>query len=252
MKHPEFKGVILAGGEGKRLRPLTYYFQKCMIPIGSMQKPLLEYVVRLMRHHGIRDIVMLVGYKHEQIENYFGDGARFNVSIRYVVDKPGRKGTGGALLNAYEEGSISPGDPIVIHYGDIITNLDISDMINFHRRVGASVTVALSKGYRLRVGVAELEEDGRIKSFVEKPRLNIPVSIGIVVADGTIHKVTTQIAGGRASLDIMRDIIPAMIEQGHPVYGYMTDAFWYDLGSIERFEKLSNSTVDEKLGFLMK
>jgi len=252
VKHSEFKGVILAGGEGRRLRPLTYYFQKCMIPIGSMQKPLLEYIVRLMRYHGIKDIIMLVGYKHEQIENYFGDGARFGVSIQYVVDKPEMRGTGGALLNAYEEGSLSPDEPVIIHYGDIITNIDLSDMMDFHRRMDAAVTVALAKGYRLRVGVADLDDDGRIKKFVEKPVLDVSVSIGVVAADGVMHRVASRMVREGVSIDIMRDIIPALIERGHPVYGYVTDAFWYDLGSIERFEKLSNSVVDDKLGFLLK
>ena len=93
-------GVILAGGEGKRLRPITFYFQKCMIPVDSYQKPLLEYIVHILKRHGIVDLRMLVGYKHEQIENFFGDGGRFGVSIDYFLDDPTLSGSGGARARA--------------------------------------------------------------------------------------------------------------------------------------------------------
>ena len=77
------KGVVLAGGEGRRLRPLSYYFQKCMIPIGHSQKPLLEYIVRLLKYHNIADVLLLAGYKQEQITNYFNSGNRFGVKINF-------------------------------------------------------------------------------------------------------------------------------------------------------------------------
>ena len=89
----EATGVVLSGGEGKRLRPLSYYFQKCMIPIGSSQKPLLEYIVRLFGYYGISEIILLAGYKHEQIVNYFNEGTRFGVHVTYILDDPMLKGT---------------------------------------------------------------------------------------------------------------------------------------------------------------
>ena len=88
------KGLVLCGGEGARLRPLTHYFQKSMIPIGSKQRPLLEFIVRLLKRNEITDICFLVGYKSEQVRNYFDDGSRFGVSVAYVHDKPEYKGTG--------------------------------------------------------------------------------------------------------------------------------------------------------------
>ena len=82
------KGLVLCGGPGTRLRPITYYFQKTMVPIGIRQKPLLEYVVRLFKFHGIQELAFLVNYKAEQIVNYFDDGSRFGVKISYVYDDP--------------------------------------------------------------------------------------------------------------------------------------------------------------------
>ena len=97
-------GVVLAGGEGRRLRPITYYFQKCMIPVGNHQKPLLEYILRLLKMHGIVDLKMLVGYKHEQIVNYFGDGGRLGVNIEYFLDEPSIGGSGGGSPQCCEVG----------------------------------------------------------------------------------------------------------------------------------------------------
>ena len=92
------KGIVLCGGKGTRLRPLTLYIQKTMVPVGIRQKPLLEYVVRLFKFYGIKELVFLVNFKSEQIKNYFGDGSRFGVKISYVEDDPNSKGTGGAMV----------------------------------------------------------------------------------------------------------------------------------------------------------
>ena len=89
MGEPKVRGVILAGGQGTRFRPLTYYLQKCMIPVGEDEKPVLDYIISLFAHHEIRDLLLLVGYKHQQVQNYFNDGNRFGVRIQYVLDEPG-------------------------------------------------------------------------------------------------------------------------------------------------------------------
>jgi mannose-1-phosphate guanylyltransferase len=138
------RGIVLAGGEGKRLRPLSYYFQKCMIPIGSKQKPLLEYILHLLRNHGILDIALLVGYKHEQIVNYFNSGERFGVKITYVPDDPTLKGTGGSLLNALRRKVIHPHETLLVYYGDIVSAINITEMVERHRQRGAVATIALS------------------------------------------------------------------------------------------------------------
>ena len=127
------KGIVLCGGKGTRLRPLTYYVQKTMVPIGIKQKPLLEYVVRLFKFHGIKDLVFLVNYKSEQIINYFEDGSRFGLNITYVEDDPNSKGTGGAVLNAYDNGAVNTDDTILVYYGDILTNMNLTDLMQYHK-----------------------------------------------------------------------------------------------------------------------
>src|SRR4030042_188421 len=149
----------MAGGLGTRFRPLTEYFQKCMIPIGDHQKPILEYIVRLFGHHRVDDLVLLVGYKHQQIVNYFDHGQRFSVSMSYVLDDPKLKGSANALLNAYRQGALGKGDTLVIYYGDIVSNIDLRDMRRFHSEQGAVATIALAPSFVVNVGVADMEGD---------------------------------------------------------------------------------------------
>ncbi|MCS7119854.1 MAG: nucleotidyltransferase family protein [Nitrososphaerota archaeon] len=244
------KGVVLCGGEGKRLRPITYYFQKTMIPIGRSQRPLLEYVLRLFKFHGIMEVILLVGYKAEQIVNYFEDGSRFNINVTYVYDDPKIKGTAGAIVNAYRKGAINRDDTLLVYYGDILTNMNLTDFLNYHRGKNAQATIALSRGFSLRVGVADLGKDGRITRFKEKPEYEKPVSIAIAALEGETLQSMEELIKNKRELDLMGEVIPYIMEKKDRVYGYITDAFWYDVGSTEAYEKLDAGTVDKALSFL--
>jgi mannose-1-phosphate guanylyltransferase len=236
-------GVVLAGGEGKRLRPLTYYFQKCMIPVGIKQKPLLEYILLFLKRHGIVDARLLVGYKHEQIRNYFDDGSRFGVKIRYVVDDPSMGGSGGALLNAARKGAFGKADVLLVYYGDILSDINLSAMLRQHVESGSVSTLAVVNGFEVPVGVAEL--DGRvIKGWVEKPKVDIYAGIGIVVLSPEALDALETLSAKRGSIDIMGDLIPELIARGKRVEAFLTDEFWYDVGSTEKYEKLDNKLID--------
>jgi mannose-1-phosphate guanylyltransferase len=240
------KGLVFCGGQGTRLRPITYYFQKTMVPVGLKQKPLLEYVVRLLEFHGIEDLVFLVNYKAEQIVNYFEEGSRFNVRISYVNDDPLLKGTAGSVLNAYRQGAVNMKDTLLVYYGDILTNMNMNDLLHYHRDKRSCATVALASGFTVRVGLADLDKDGKIRGFVEKPTLEKPVSIGIAVLKGETLEDVELLKKEKRELDLMRDVIPYLIKVGKPVYGYVSEAFWYDVLSTEAYEKLSPKLVDKK------
>jgi len=244
------KGLVLCGGPGVRLRPITYYFQKTMIPIGPKQKPLLEYVVRLFRFHGIKDLSFLVNYKAEQIVNYFDKGSRFDVNISYIHDEKSLKGTAGSVLTAFRKGKIDTNDTLLVYYGDILTNMNLQDLQCYHKNKQSSTTVALASGFTVRVGLADLDKEGRIQGFVEKPTLEKPVSIGIMILNGEVLEDMERLIKKRRKLDLMKDIIPYLIKVGRPVYGYLSDAFWYDTGSIEAYEKLDPRLVEDTLSYL--
>jgi mannose-1-phosphate guanylyltransferase len=248
----DVKGLILCGGTGTRLRPITYYFQKTMIPIGLRQKPLLEYVVRLLSFYGICDMAFLVNYKAEQILNYFDDGSRFGVKISYVRDNPKLGGTAGSVLNAFKNGAITKEDTFLVYYGDIITTINLKELLNYHMNRHAKATVALASGFTVRVGLADMDDEGRIRGFVEKPQLEKPVSIGIIAFEGETLEDIEQLHRGKRRLDLMKDIIPHLIEQKKPVYGYLSKAFWYDVGSTEAYEKLDHRFVHKSFSHLFK
>ena len=252
MSEVAVKGIVMAGGMGTRFRPLTNYIQKCMIPIGEQEKPILEYIIKLYKHHNVKDLVLLVGYRYLQIENYFNHGERFGVNIKYVQDKPGWKGSANAILNAYHEGSISKNDTIVVYYGDIVSNIDLTKLLEQHNQTEAKATVALSTGFNVTVGTAEIDGDW-VKGFQEKPRLETPVSIGILVLDGSVIDDMERLHGEGQfqSYDLMGDVVQQLVDDGDKVAAFLTDAFWYDVGSVEKYDKLSNERLSEEMGFLL-
>ena len=239
------KGIVLCGGKGTRLRPLTHYIQKTMVPVGVKQKPLLEYVVQLFKFHGIKELVFLVNYKSEQIMNYFGDGSRFGVKISYVKDDPSSKGTGGAVLTAYNKGELNNTDTLLVYYGDIITNMNLTDLLQYHKDKQAWGTVALSSGFKVRVGLANLDPAGKILGFEEKPTLDKPVSVGISVLKGELLEQMKLLKGDKPELDLMGEVFPHLLKVSKPIYGYVSNAFWYDVLSTEAYEKLDPELVDE-------
>lgn len=245
----EVKAVVLAGGEGKRLRPLSYYFQKCMIPIGNRQKPLLEYIIRLLKNHNIIDATLLVGYRCEQIMNYFENGDRFGVNITYVQDDPERKGTGSALFNLHQKMAFKGKGLILIYYGDILSNINLTEMLVQHRKKRAVATVALARLFQVPVGVAEVEGDA-VTKWVEKPTLDLNVGMGILVLSTKVLGTLSHLSKDKKNLDITRDLIPYLVEKGVPVQAYFTKSFWYDVGSVEKFEKLNNGEIEKHFKFL--
>ncbi len=246
----EVCAAILCGGVGSRLRPLTYYFQKAMIPVGSKQKPILEYIILLLRKNGVKNVNLLCGYKYQQIVNYFGNGERFNVKINYILDRKGFKGTGWAMLNAYEQGFFNGFENTLIYYGDILTDINIRDFINYHENLKSMATVAVSRGYRVPVGVAYIE-GARIVKFEEKPLINVPVCIGILIIRREAFDIMADVSKKYVNeeYDLMGHLIPELTARG-VVYVYETNASWYDIGSTEKYEKLDNSFADKLLEFL--
>ena len=248
----QVKGLILCGGLGVRLRPITYYFQKTMVPVGTNQKPMLEYVVQLLRFHGIVDLAFMVDYKAEQIMNYFDNGSRFNVKISHVHDNPRLKGTVGSVINAYNQGIVNRDNTLLVYYGDILTNMNLKRLLQYHEAKQASATVALSTSFSIRVGLADLNKDGKIRGFVEKPKIEKPVSVGILVLAGDTIKDMKKMKKTEKKSDLMKNLIPHLIENGKQVYGYLSDSFWYDVGSTEAYEKLKPKLVEDLFAHLFE
>ncbi|MEM3684446.1 MAG: nucleotidyltransferase family protein [Conexivisphaerales archaeon] len=249
----EVVGVVLCGGLGSRLRPLTYYFQKVMLPIGSAQKPILEYILHSLRRAEIRNALLLANYKFEQIRNYFGDGSAVGMDLTYIMDDPMYKGSGGALLNAWKKGMVDDDATILIYYGDILTKLDLKKMLQQHWNDSSVATLAVAKGFRVPVGVAKMHGK-RISSFEEKPEIDINVGVGIMALEGKGLRLLEEIhrTKNSDSIDIMGDLLTTLIKRREKVEGFVFDDFWLDVGSIEAYEKVDPKKFDEMFSGLIE
>ena len=210
------KAVIMAGGEGTRLRPLTYNQPKPMIPMAN--RPLMEHVIDLLRRHGFTDIVVTVAYQANAIENYFGNGAEFGASIVYASEEP-PLGTAGSVRNAMRELD----EPFLVISGDVLTDIDLGAVVDFHYRKKALATIALrSMPNPLEFGIVMTRPDGSVERFLEKPSwgqvFSDTINTGIYVLEPGIFDF---IADG--VVDFSADVFPRLLGRDRPLlYGYVT------------------------------
>jgi mannose-1-phosphate guanylyltransferase/phosphomannomutase len=232
----------MAGGEGTRLRPLTSNQPKPMVPLCG--KPCMEYIMELLVRNGITETVATLMFMPKVIRDYFGDGSSMGMNIEYSVEiSPA--GTAGSVKLA--EDHLRDGTFIVIS-GDALTDLDLRDIIAFHRRRGAMVTIALKRvDNPLEFGVVVVNEDGRIERFLEKPTwgqvFSDTVNTGIYVLEPEIFDHIP--ADG--PYDFSRDLFPKLFDMGAPLYGYIADGYWQDIGSLPQYLAANKDLLDGRL-----
>lgn len=222
------QAVILVGGEGRRLRPLTDTRPKPMMSL--VDRPFVAHQLDHLRRHGVADVIFSCGYRPDALRAHFGDGAGVGVRLRYVVD-PEPLGTAGAVKNA--QGLLGGGAFLVLN-GDILTDLDLGALIAAHRRTGAAGTVALTPvDDPAAFGLVRLHDDDSVEAFVEKPRPGelrpgepYRINAGTYLLEAS---ALGRIPEGRAC-SIEREIFPAMAAEG-TLYGYPSDAYWRDIGT---------------------
>jgi len=232
------KAVILAGGKGTRLAPYTAVLPKPLMPVGDL--PILEIVIRQLRHYGVSDIVLAVGYLAELIKAYFGDGHRFGVRIRYSrEEKP--LGTAGplTLIDGLDE-------PFLVMNGDLLTTLDYAKLAAHHADADAMCTIAMyRRSVQITLGVMQVNPEYRLLDYIEKPTYDYQVSMGAYVFDPTVLGYIT--AG--QYLDFP-DLIKMLLRDNRYVAGYPFDGYWLDIGrhddyaqAMQEFEEMRPSLM---------
>jgi len=241
--------AILCGGRGERLKPLTDYYQKTMIPVGPKKLPILAYIMAMLKHHGITKVALLTGYRSDEVRGYFGNGSDLGMKLTYSEDREDMPGSLGAVANALGNGAIPRCDELMIYYGDILTEIDITALLSVHREKKADATLVLGKGYSLPVGVAEIV-DGEVTSFREKPMLDLSVTIGMMVLGSSAMTLIKKVAGPRKT-DLMGDFVPVLLKGGGKVVPFYLGQRWYDVGTVSSFEKLNKDLARHPLSKLI-
>jgi len=223
------RAVILAGGKGTRLRPITYEIPKALIPIHG--KTLTEHLFDLFKKYHIRNIVMAVGHMSEKIKNHFGDGSRFHIHLDYIEEKQ-PLGTAGPLREAKNLLK----KPFIVSNGDELKDINLDEMYSMHKKYNALATVALTTvSDPSAYGVARLEGD-KIMEFVEKPKKeDAPsnlISSGLYIFEPEVIGMIPK----KGFSMIEKDVFPKLAKMGR-LYGYVFSGQWFDTGNFERYEK---------------
>ena len=229
--------ILLVGGKGTRLAPITNQTPKPMLLVAAV--PFTEHQIRKAADAGITEIVLATSYKAELFEPYFGDGARFGINIKYAVESSAL-GTAGGIRNAAE--LLSPCDQVVVFNGDVLSGHSLSSQLKFHKDNNAEVTLYLTKVDDARAyGCVELAGDNSVKSFLEK--MENPVS-NLINAGCYIfnRNIIDNIPKGKV-VSVERDTFPSLLNAGSKVYGYLDNAYWLDIGTPAALVKASADLV---------
>ena len=233
------KTVILAGGAGTRLRPMTCTIPKPMVPV--MNRPLLLHTLRLLRRHGIPSATITLGYLPKVVERYFGDGERVGMRLSYSVEDAPLGTAGGVLAAAGDR------ERVLVISGDALTDVDISAALAFHESHGGAATIILKQVEKpLSFGVAVTDEKGRITRFIEKPGWSMAVSdrvnTGMYILEPSVWKGFKP----GEKFDFSMDVFPRLLESGETIYGLTTDGYWCDIGGAEQYLAAHRDIFDGK------
>ncbi|MDQ0285942.1 mannose-1-phosphate guanylyltransferase/phosphomannomutase [Desulfofundulus luciae] len=223
------KAIIMAGGEGSRLRPLTCNRPKPMVPVAN--RPMMSHIVELLKAHGFTDVAVTLQYIPEAIRDYFGNGARHGINMQYFIEET-PLGTAGSVKNARE----FLDETFLVISGDALTDLDLSRAVEFHRRQGAMATLVLTRvSCPLEYGVVITRPDGLITQFLEKPAwgevFSDTVNTGIYVLE---PEVLEYIEPGRM-VDFSKDLFPLLLREKKPLFGVVLPGYWCDIGNLQQY-----------------
>jgi mannose-1-phosphate guanylyltransferase/phosphomannomutase len=235
------KAVIMAGGEGTRLRPLTSNQPKPMLPLAN--RPMMEHIIRLLAQHGFDDIVVTVAFLANHIRNYFGDGSEFGVRMRYATEES-PLGTAGSVGNAADELD----DTFLVISGDVLTDIDLGAFVKAHRDSGAFASIALKRVENpLEFGIVITRPDGMIERFLEKPTwgqvFSDTINTGIYVLEPSVFELIPE---GQV-VDFSADVFPAALEEGRPLLGEIVEGYWEDVGTLEAYVSAHADVLDGRV-----
>lgn len=236
------KAMILAGGKGTRLRPITCELPKPMVPV--VNTPIMEHIILFLRKNNIKDIGVTLMYMSQKIKNYFGDGSSWGVHLTYFTEDTPR-GTAGSILRA----ASWLDDTFVVLCGDCISDIDLEEAIRSHRLNGAIATLVLVKSDNpIDYGIVGTDSNGCITGFLEKPSrsqvFTNTVNTGIYILEPEVFKYIEP----DLPFDFSRQLFPKLLKSGHPLFGHTSPKYWSDVGSLKSYLNTHKDILDRKAG----
>jgi len=235
------KAVVMAGGSGSRLRPMTVGRPKPMVPV--VNQPVMGHILNLVKDHGLTDVVVTVQYLADMIEDYFGEGQGYDLNISYSLeDAP--LGTAGSVKNAQK----FLDEPFIVISGDAMTDIDLNKVIEFHKAKRSKVTLTL---YRvpnpLEYGVIIVDDEGRIQRFLEKPSWGEVISDTVNTGIYVIEPEILDFIEPDVPFDFSNDLFPLLMKKGIPLYGYVADGYWCDVGDIREYMRATSDVLYHRI-----
>lgn len=235
------KAMIMAAGIGTRLRPLTYSVPKPMMPLAN--RPVLEYTLQLLKKHNITEVTINLYTAPEMITGYFGDGSSLGMKINYSVEKE-LMGTAGGVKKVED----FFGETFLVMSGDGLTDINLTEVIEFHRQKKALGTMVLKEvDTRFEYGVTMVDNENRIEKFVEKPNWGDvfcnTVNTGIYV----FQKEIFNFMPANKFYDFGHDLWPLLLEKGEKIFGYLREEYWCDIGNLNEYKKAQQSILEGKV-----
>ncbi|MCU0568659.1 MAG: mannose-1-phosphate guanyltransferase [Oculatellaceae cyanobacterium Prado106] len=236
------RAVLMAGGSGTRLRPLTCDLPKPMVPI--LNRPIAQHIINLLRRHHITEIIATLHYLPDVMRDYFQDGGDFGVQMTYAVEEDQPLGTAGCVKNVAE----LLDETFLVISGDSITDFDLSAAIQFHRERRSKATLVLTRVPNpIEFGVVITDDNYRIQRFLEKPSsseiFSDTVNTGIYVLEPDVLDYLPD----QQEMDFSKDLFPLLLEKGEPMYGYVAEGYWCDVGHLDAYRDAQYAALHQQV-----
>ena len=236
------RAVLMAGGSGTRLRPLTCDLPKPMVPV--LNRPIAEHIINLLKRNNITEVVATLYYLPDVMRNYFQDGKDFGVEMTYAVEEDQPLGTAGCVKNIQQWLN----DTFLTISGDAITDFDLQAAIDFHRAKGSKATLILTRVPNpVEFGVVITDEEGRINRFLEKPSLSEIFSDTVNTGTYILEPEVLDYLPENEEADFSKDLFPLLLEKGEPMYGYIAEGYWCDVGHLDAYREAQYDALDRKV-----
>lgn len=236
------RAVLMAGGSGTRLRPLTCDLPKPMVPI--LNRPIAEHIVNLLKRHQITEVIATLHYLPDVIRDYFGDGSDFGVQMTYAVEEDQPLGTAGCVKNIAD----LLDQTFLVISGDSVTDFDLSAAIQFHKRTGSKATLILAHVPNpIEFGVVITDEKQRIRRFLEKPSSSEIFSDTVNTGAYILEPEVLDYLPPNQETDFSKDLFPLLLAKGEPMYGYIAEEYWCDVGHLDAYRDAQYDALHRKV-----